>query len=297
MFLTFSFNLKTPLIMWCTFMINHFWTTVGPMNLGMSVCPSVHLLRAFFSWITALRIFLILYMVCILIKVGWSDRALFQDKIQIWPIMAENGHKKPKITLVEMIFYHSMQTTCPGKFWFSSYGLKNSRPIRSLDYFFRLWQRTTLRNFLKFYMIVEMILYHHVQIACRGKFWFLSYDPKSPWSIRLLDYFFRLWQRTSVRNFLHFYMIVEMILYHHVQTACPGKLWFLSYDPKSFWLIRLLDYFFRFWQRTAVRNFLNFYMMIVEMILYHHIQTACPEKSWFHSYGPVSFSLLLILSH
>ena len=106
--------------------------------------------------------------------VQWSDRALFQDKFQIWPIMAENGHKKPKITLVEMISYHSMETTCPGKFWFSSYGLKNSRPIRSLDYFFILWQRTTLRNFLKFYMIVEMILHHHVQIACRGKFWFLS---------------------------------------------------------------------------------------------------------------------------
>ena len=31
--------------------------------------------------------------------VGWSDRTLFQGKIQIWPIMAENGQKQPKIIL------------------------------------------------------------------------------------------------------------------------------------------------------------------------------------------------------
>ena len=183
--------------MWCTCMINHFWTTVGPMILGLSVCPSVHLLRAFFFLDNCSKDFSDFVYGYGALWVWWSDRALFQDKFQIWPIMAENGHKKPKITLVEMISYHSMETTCPGKFWFSSYGLKNSRPIRSLDYFFILWQRTTLRNFLKFYMIVEMILHHHVQIACRGKFWFLSYDPKSRWSIRLLGYFFGLWQRTT----------------------------------------------------------------------------------------------------
>ena len=131
--------------------------------------------------------------------------------------------------LVEMILYHSAQTTCPGKFWFLSYGLKSSRPIRLLNYFFRLWQRTTLRNFLNFYMmIVEMILYHYVQIACPGKSWFLSYGPKSSWPVRLLDYFFRLWQRTTLRNFLNFYiMIVEMILYLHGQTACPGNYWLM----------------------------------------------------------------------
>ena len=147
------------------------------------------------------------------------------------------------VMLVEMILYHSTQTTCPGKFWFSSYGLKSSLPIKLLDYFFRLWQRTTLRNFLNFYMmIVEMILYHHIQIAHPGKFWFLSYGPKSSRPIRLLDYFSRLWQRTTVRNFLNFYMmIVEMILYHHIQTACPVKFWFLSYDSKNSQPIRLLD--------------------------------------------------------
>ena len=147
------------------------------------------------------------------------------------------------LMLVEMILYHSTQTTCPGKFWFSSYGLKSSLPIKLLDYFFRLWQRTTLRNFLNFYMmIVEMILYHHIQIARPGKFWFLSYVPKSSRPIRLLDYFSRLWQRTTVRNFLNFYMmIVEMILYHHIQTACPVKFWFLSYNSKNSQPIRLLD--------------------------------------------------------
>ena len=147
------------------------------------------------------------------------------------------------VMLVEMILYHFTQTTCPGKFWFSSYGLKSSLPIKLLDYFFKLWQRTTLRNFLNFYlMIVEMILYHHIQIARRGKFWFLSYGPKSSRPIRLLDYFSRLWQRTTVRNFLNFYMmIVEMILYHHIQTACPVKFWFLSYDSKNSQPIRLLD--------------------------------------------------------
>ena len=71
--------------------------------------------------------------------------------------------------VIEMVLYHSTQTTCPGKVWFSSYGLKSSRPIRSLNYFFRLWQRMALRNFLNFYMmIVKMILYHHVEIACPG---------------------------------------------------------------------------------------------------------------------------------
>ena len=40
------------------------------------------------------------------------------------------------LMLVKMILYHSSQTTCPGKFWFSSYGL-----IRLHYYFFRLWQR------------------------------------------------------------------------------------------------------------------------------------------------------------
>ena len=147
------------------------------------------------------------------------------------------------VMLVEVILYHSTQTTCPGKFRFSSYGLKSSLPIKLLDYFFILWQRTTLRNFLNFYrMIVEMILYHHIQIALPGKFWFLSYGPKSSRPIRLLDYFSRLWQRTTVRNFLNFYMmIVEMILYHHIQTACPVKFWFLSYDSKNSQPIRLLD--------------------------------------------------------
>ena len=189
--------------------------------------------------------------------------------------------------VIEMVLYHSTQTTCPGKVWFSSYGLKSSRPIRSLNYFFRLWQRMALRNFLNFYMmIVKMILYHHVEIACPGKVWFSSYGPKSSRPIRLLDYFFRLWQRTTVMNFLNFYMmIVEMILYHHVQTACSGKFWFLSYGPKGSWPIRLLDYFFRLWQRVTLRNFLNFYIMIVEMILYHHVQTACPGKLWSLSYG------------
>ena len=134
-------------------------------------------------------------------------------------------------------------------------------------------------------MIVEMILYHHVQIACPGKFWFLSYGPKSSRPIRLLDYFFRLWQATTVKNFLNFYMmIVEMILYHHIQTACPGKFWFLSYGPKRSHQIRLLDYLFRLWQRMTLRNFLNFYIMIVEMILYRHVQTACPGKFWSSSY-------------
>ena len=189
--------------------------------------------------------------------------------------------------VIEMVLYHSTQTTCPGKVWFSSYGLKSSRPIRSLNYFFRPWQRMALRNFLNFYMmIVKMILYHHVEIACPGKVWFSSYGPKSSRPIRLLDYFFRLWQRTTVRNFLNFYMmIVEMILYHDVQTACSGKFWFLSYGPKGSWPIRLLDYFFRLWQRVTLRNFLNFYIMIVEMILYHHVQTACPGKFWSLSYG------------
>ena len=139
------------------------------------------------------------------------------------------------VMLVEMILYHSTQTTCPGKFWFSSYGLKSSWRIRSLDYFFRPWQRTTLRNFLNFYMmIVEMVLYHHVQTACPGEFWFLSYEPKSSWPVRLFDYFFRRWQRMTLRNFLNFYiMIVEIILYHHVQTACPGKLWSVELWPKK----------------------------------------------------------------
>ena len=191
------------------------------------------------------------------------------------------------VMLVEMILYHSTQTTCPGKFWFSSYGLKSSQPIRSHNYFFRLWQRTTLRNFLNLYlMTVEMILYHHMQIACPGKFWFLSYGPKSSRPLKLLHYFFRLWQRMTVRNFLNFYMmIVEMILYHHVQTAYPGKFWFLSYGPKSSWPVRLLHYFFRLWQRMTLINFLNFNIMIVEMILYHHVQTACPGKFWSLSYG------------
>ena len=61
-----------------------------------------------------------------------------------------------------------------------------------------------------------------------GKFWFLSYGPKRSRPIRLLDYFFRIWQRMTLRNFLNFYiMIVEMILYHHVQTAYPGKYWLM----------------------------------------------------------------------
>ena len=125
----------------------------------------------------------------------------------------------------------------------------------------------TLRIFLIFgVMLVEMSLYHSVQTTCPGKFWFLSYDPKSSWPIRLLDCFFRLWQRMTVRNFLNFYMmIVEMIL-HHVQAACPGKFWFFSYGPKSSQPIRLLDYFFRLWQIMTLRNFLNFYIMIVEMM-------------------------------
>ena len=76
-------------------------------------------------------------------------------------------------------------------------------------------------------------------------------------------------------------LIVRIIFYHHIQIACPGKLGFLSYGPKSSWPIRLLDYFFGLWQRTTVRNFLNFYMMIVGMILYHDVQTACPGKFWF----------------
>ena len=182
--------------------------------------------------------------------------------------------------VIEMVLYHSTQTTCPGKVWFSSYGLKSSRPIRSLNYFFRLWQRMALRNFLNFYMmIVKMILYHHVEIACPGKVWFSSYGPKSSRPIRLLDYFFRLWQRTTVMNFLNFYMmIVEMILYHHVQIACPGKFWFLNYGPKSSRPVTLLNYFFRLWQRTTVRSFLNFYIISIHFLLFF----------WFSGYFPSS---------
>ena len=121
--------------------------------------------------------------------VGWSDRTLFQGKIQIWPIMAENSQKL---------------------------------------YFFSLWQKTVLRIFLIFgVMLVEMImiLYHPTQTTCLGKFWFSSYGLKSSSRIRLLDYFFRLWQRMTLRNFLNFYMmILEMILYHHVQNTCPAKI-------------------------------------------------------------------------
>ena len=35
--------------------------------------------------------------------VGWSNRALFHDKIQIWPIIAKNGQKQPKITLFQTL--------------------------------------------------------------------------------------------------------------------------------------------------------------------------------------------------
>ena len=105
----------------------------------------------------------------------------------------------------------------------------------------------TICNFCNFYMmIVEMILYHHIQVACPGKFWFLSNGPKSFWPIRLLDYFFRLWQRMTLRDFLNFYMLEEMILYHHVQTACPRKFWSSSYGLKRLWPIILLGYHFRF---------------------------------------------------
>ena len=52
------------------------------------------------------------------------------------------------VILVETILNHSMQTECPGKFWLLSYNLKSSWPIISLDYLFRLWQRTAVRIFL-----------------------------------------------------------------------------------------------------------------------------------------------------
>ena len=42
------------------------------------------------------------------------------------------------LMLVEMILYHSAQTAGTGKFRFLSYGVKSSRPIRLLDYFFKL---------------------------------------------------------------------------------------------------------------------------------------------------------------
>ena len=75
--------------------------------------------------------------------------------------------------------------------------------------------RKTLRNFLNFYiMILELILYHHVQTACPGKFWSLSYGLKGSWPIISLDYLFR---------------IFCLMLNHYTQTACSGKLWFSSY--------------------------------------------------------------------
>ena len=84
--------------------------------------------------------------------VGWSDSRR--------PFSGQNSK------LANLILYHSMQITWPRKFWFSSYDLKNSWPVRLLDYFFRLQQRMT-KEFSNFYMILKMILYHHKNCMSR----------------------------------------------------------------------------------------------------------------------------------
>ena len=129
--------------------------------------------------------------------VGWSDKASFQGKIYISPKMAENGQKQPKIIL------------------------------------FRL--KTALRIFLIFgLMLVEMILYHSVQIACPGKFRFVRYGVKSSQPVRSVHYFLRFWLKTALRTFLIIgLMLVGMILNYSMETACPGKSWFLSYNLKK----------------------------------------------------------------
>ena len=109
-------------------------------------------------------------------------------------------------------------------------------------------------------------------------------------------YFSRLWLKTAIRIFLIFgLMLVEMILYHSAQTACPGKFKFLSYGVKSSRPIRLLDYFSRFWPKTALRIFLIIGLMLVEMILYHFAQTACPGKFKIVSYGVKSSQPIRLL--
>ena len=51
--------------------------------------------------------------------------------------------------LVEMFLYHSRQTTCPEKFWFSSYDLKSSWPVISPSYFFQT--KNNLKEFSEFF--------------------------------------------------------------------------------------------------------------------------------------------------
>ena len=121
-----------------------FWTATGPMNLGLSVPPSVRSLHLFFSQITTLGIFLILYM-----AMGPYENP-FQGKIQIWPIMTENGQKQLKITSKILVL----------KLWPNQIALLLFQTLAK-----------TICNFCNFYMmIVEMILYHHIQVSCPGKF-------------------------------------------------------------------------------------------------------------------------------
>ena len=55
---------------------------------------------------------------------------------------------------------------------------------------------------------------------------------------------------------LQCFILVQITLLYHMQTACSGRFWFSSYSLKGSQPTSLLDYFFRRYQRTAVRIFL-----------------------------------------
>ena len=88
-----------------------------------------------------------------------------------------------------------------------------------------LFQTLTKNDFKEFSeFLLSTITYRlHVQETFR----FLSYDPKISGPIRLLDYFFRLWQRTTVRNFLNLCMVTPKNLCFSGPILMKLKLWYL----------------------------------------------------------------------
>ena len=142
----------------CHAIFSIFWTAAGPMNSHLFVHLSIRPFVIFFFFLDNhskdFSDFVYGYGA---LWVGLIDSPFSGQNSNL----ANNGGKQQKTTknntfldfdkktaleiflifgmmLVEMILYHSIETTCPGKSWFSSFGLKSSWPIRLLNYFFRL---------------------------------------------------------------------------------------------------------------------------------------------------------------
>ena len=184
--------------------------------------------------------------------------------------------------LVEMILYHSMQTTCPGKSWFSSYGLKSSWPIRSLNYFFRLCKERLSRIFWILHDDSgDDSLPSHTNCMSR-KSLFLELWPKKLSASQIAWWFFQTLTNKDCKEFSEFLHddsgddSLPLCTNCMFRKILVPELWPKKFPPNQIArLIISLDYILF----QALRVFLIFCL-----ILNHYTQIACSGKLWFLSY-------------